>query len=262
MNFRIIIPLLMIVYISTNIILTIFDIKICETNGCELSKEIISIPYLYVNYLGLAFAFILFVLGYIKSNFFNFFSLMGLLSETIFIGMLFFVANTTCLFCMGFYLLLILNFILNKYTNKLYLLYPIMILITLSFFKYDNMNISKINLPENGKYLIQSETCKHCKEIKEFFKETNIEYKKLEVEESMALMNTLNLTTIPILIEKTEEGLIILDNKEKIKNYINKRIAPATTNIFTKMTTNNNLLIQNNKEEGCSIFSKKEEDCD
>jgi len=258
------IPFVIVIYIVSNIIMTLLDITICESNGCTLSKEIINISYLELNFIGLAYAIILLVLSILNHKYLKQFALLGILTETILISMLYLLTSELCLFCLGFYSLLILNYIVNQKEYKLdeMIIYVIGILIALTIINFNSNtpNIKPLNIQDNKNYLIQSKTCKHCKEIKEYMEGKNIEYIKIEVKEVMSLLETLNITTIPVLIKKEESVITIYKSKQSIKDSFENKKDSTNINPFSNIKNENNLFAPDPiLDEGCTI--KAEEDC-
>jgi glutaredoxin len=72
-----------------------------------------------------------------------------------------------------------------------------------------------------GLYLIQSETCSHCKKVKAYFSEHDIAYTPIASSEINArgFLKFVDISTIPVLIIKEHSSLTILKGDRKILAY-------------------------------------------
>lgn len=224
------IPLIIIIYISLNIFFTVADIQICPSNGCAIAKTIINVSYIQLNILGALFASLLFILGFLyvkKQNqkaktFFELFLLLGVVCETILFSYLYLSTSEICLFCLGFLSFLLLNFLLLPKENLKFLLLPLGVILSLSLI---DMKSGKANsfVDKDGLYLIQSDSCKYCKKVKAFMGENSISFIKQDVKESMAFLQSLNIDTIPVLVEKNDYEFKVIKGQAKIIDYLKEK---------------------------------------
>jgi glutaredoxin len=81
-----------------------------------------------------------------------------------------------------------------------------------------SMPKSEAFVTKDGNYLIQSPTCKHCKKVKAYLKENNIEFTKLDIDdiEARNFATFLDFKTIPILITKEGKNIKIINGDSNI----------------------------------------------
>jgi len=113
---------------------------------------------------------------------------------------LYFKSGTLCISCLIFYILVIINYLLLDIKSKNVLVIPFLIasiaLLDLDVNTTSNESIS-------SKYtLLQSQTCEHCKKVKEYLNDNSIEYKKEDYAKFSGLFSSLNITKIPVMIVK------------------------------------------------------------
>ena len=221
-------PLLFLIYLSVETYLKLHHSSLCHSKGCELAGGLLKIPAIELNYIGIASAVVLLVLGYLtyirafsKRYFFIFLSSM-ILFETIMLGYQYFASPELCKFCMGVYgsLLTIALFTMRE---KIFFLVPaiaapLIALYLLAIPKSDAF------ITKDANYLIQSKTCPHCKKVKEFLKEKNIDFIKLDAKsiEARNFIKYMGYTTIPLLVVKNGADITIVNGDENIIKYFSK----------------------------------------
>jgi len=219
---RVFLPFLLFVYISIETYLKLQHTSLCGEVGCALAGELLRFDHIYLNYFGLAGVLSLIITGYrsLKSRFFEtlFFIMLyaGIAFETTIIGYQFIANPEPCLFCLSVFssLLLIAFFSQMKH-------FAVVLAAVLFIF----LGLNTLTIPQNrsfvtapGLYLIQSETCSHCKKVKKYFSEHQIAYTPIASKEINArgFLKFVDIGTIPVLIIKEASGMTILKGDRKI----------------------------------------------
>ncbi|GIU01348.1 hypothetical protein TSL6_18540 [Sulfurovum sp. TSL6] len=219
---RVFLPFLLFVYIATETYLRLQHTSLCGEVGCALAGELLRFDHIYLNYFGLAGVLSLIISGYLslKSRWFEtlFFTMLyaGIAFETTIIGYQFIANPEPCLFCLSVFssLLVIALFSQMKY-------FAVVLATVLSIF----LGLNTLTIPQNrsfvtapGLYLIQSETCSHCKKVKKYFAEHQIAYTPISAKEINArgFLKFVDISTIPVLIIKESSSMTILKGDRKI----------------------------------------------
>ena len=219
---RVFLPFLLFVYISIETYLRLQHTSLCGEVGCALAGELLRFDHIYLNYFGLAGVLSLIITGYrsLKSRFFEtlFFIMLyaGIAFETTIIGYQFIANPEPCLFCLSVFssLLVIAFFSQMKH-------FAIVLAAVLFIF----LGLNTLTIPQNrsfvtapGLYLIQSETCSHCKKVKKYFSEHQIAYTPIASKEINArgFLKFVDIGTTPVLIIKEASGMTILKGDRKI----------------------------------------------
>ncbi len=259
-----ILPILFFIYNTTETVGKLMGASFCESTGCLFAGNLLRFDSLYLNYLGVASALLIMIVGFltykqkIDKKFFIVLIAASLLFESIMLGYQYYAAPMMCKFCMGIWGFLFAMMIAASRSYILFLL-PLLIapLLALSFLGIPKTQAYTV---EDGRYLIQSPTCPHCKKVKAYFKEYDIDYKKLDINtpEAKNFATFLNFSTIPIMIVKEGEHIEIINGDEAIlasfQTPQESDKAPAAVSIGDG----------SQKEGGCGFFdiSKVEESCD
>ena len=277
---RVFLPLLLLGYIATETYLKLQHTSLCGEVGCKLAGELLNFDAIYLNYVGIGGVFILMILGFLslKNKFYEALFFVGLYGAIAFEATIIsyqFVANPEpCLFCLGIIssLLLIALFSQPKHFG-----------ITLAtvvaiFVGMHTLGVSKNKnfMVENGTYLIQSETCPHCKKVKAYMAEHNIAYTPISTKEASArnFLKFAGVTSIPVLIlkEKLERKLIVGDKKiiayfeAQNKPEVNEEVthvAPAQSSSLDLTGTglSSDFLSAGADDEGCAITIAETPSC-
>lgn len=305
-------PLIIIVFLTINLLGVVFDFTICESDGCEASKSLLKINQSILYILALiGFVFLTIVGNYnIKTNFslkpmirmFNYFLGLILICETVLITYLIVKTGEICTICSIFYSLIWVNFIITSHFNSIdekelkeqtinfkFILLCVGLIVLILHMILDIKSDKDIKTIQNKYTLLQSESCSHCKATKEYLKNKNIEYSKERFEDYIGLFNTLNIKTIPVMVVKEDDKIVILNGENQVKNYFDNIVKEKTVNTFNSKINNslnfnnfsseqsfqlNNLTqsseIKNDissilpkQDEGCSIeVLKNEENCE
>ncbi len=219
---RVFLPFLLLLYVATETYLKLQNTSLCGEVGCKLAGELLRFNPLYLNYLGIGATFILIVLGYfsLKSKILErlFFIVLysAIAFETTIIGYQFIANPEPCAFCLGIYSSLLLIAALGHFKR-----FAAVVAVTLSiFFGLNTLAISKnkayaIN---DGLYLIQSETCGHCKKVKKYFKENDINYTSISVNEASArgFLKFVDISSIPVAVIKDKIGVRLINGDKGI----------------------------------------------
>ena len=276
---RVFLPLLLLGYIGTETYLKLQHTSLCGEVGCKLAGELLNFDAIYLNYVGLGGVFILMILGFLslKNKFYEALFFMGLYGAIAFEATIIsyqFVANPEpCIFCLGIIssLLLIALFSQPKHFG-----------ITLAtvvaiFVGMQTLGVSKNKnfMVENGTYLIQSETCPHCKKVKAYMAEHDIAYTPISTKEASArnFLKFAGVTSIPVLIlkEKLERKLIVGDKKiiahfeaQKEPKALEQKPTEAPTQSSTLdlgTAVSADFLSAGGDDEGCAITITETPDC-
>ncbi|NPA50413.1 MAG: hypothetical protein GXO02_02140 [Epsilonproteobacteria bacterium] len=255
---RVLLPLLLLVYIGVDTFLKINHSSLCEATGCRLASMILRFDPIYLNFMGLGAVAIILVLGWLslkKKEFEKLFFIAlfsAVIFESIMIGAQLFINPTPCIFCLGVYGLLLLILL---FSSKEYFMVAIVPLLAI-FIALSTLNFAKNEalFAKDGLYLIQSPTCPHCKRVKEFFKKENISYIKVDASNANGwyLARTLNISTIPILVEKRGGKIKIISGDRDIIEYFSKKKNKTNENKENKENkTVEPIPLQ--KAQGCSL---------
>jgi len=278
---RVFLPLLLLAYIATETYLKLQHTSLCGEVGCKLAGELLNFDAIYLNYVGIGGVFILIILGFLslKNKFYELLFFIGLYGAIAFEATIIsyqFVANPEpCLFCLGVIssLLLIALFSQPKHFG-----------ITLAtvvaiFVGMHTLGVSKNKnfMVKDGTYLIQSETCPHCKKVKAYLAQHHIKYTPISTKEASArnFLKFAGVTSIPVLIlkEKLERKLIVGDKKiishfeAQNKPEVSEEVAheaPAQSSSLDLTGTglSSDFLNAGGDDEGCAITITETPDCE
>ena len=269
-------PLLFFIYVTTEAVLKSFHSTLCESTGCLLADSLLRFDSIYLNFIGVADALVVLVLGWLSFNkkisekLFFMVLVASLLFETIMLGYQYFVSPEMCKFCMGVYTFLVIITLLSTKKYSLMVIPAVVsVIISLSFLALPKSQAFVIS---DGNYLIQSVTCPHCKKVKKYLKENNIEFTKLSIDdiEARNFATFLNFKTIPILLIKDGKSVQIINGDKNIINFFDNKSqnisVEESVEIDAGDTTDNSsaLLYQDDKaDEGCGFISldKLESNC-
>ena len=218
---RVFLPLLLLGYIGTETYLKLQHTSLCGEVGCKLAGELLNFDAIYLNYMGIGGVFILMLLGFLslKSKFYEALFFIGLYGAIAFEATIIsyqFVANPEpCIFCLGVISSLSIIALFSQPKHFGITLATVVAI----FVGMHTLGVSKNKnfMVENGTYLIQSESCPHCKKVKAYLSEHDIPYIPISTQEASArnFLKFTGITSIPVLIikEKLERKLIVGDKK-------------------------------------------------
>jgi len=263
-------PLLFLLYIAGETYLKLNHSSLCHSTGCELAGALLKFDSLYLNYFGMAAALLLLVVGIlsyakkIPEILFFIVLISSLLFETIMLGYQYWASPEMCKFCMGIYAFLAVTLLLSS--RKYFAMTIPAVISLLMALSFLNIPQSKSFVTEDGTYLLQSESCPHCKKVKKYMHENNIDFKKIDIEgiEAQHFATFLNFKTIPILITKEGKNIKIINgDKDIIDSYENS----STDDIVIEESVSINSAFNVVEEEGCgfanlnTIANEAESDC-
>ena len=278
MNFfsRVLLPLFLLIYIAIETYLKLNHTSLCEATGCKLAGELLRFNPLYLNYLGLGAVFTLLVLGYLslKSKLIEklFFMVLyaAIAFEATILGYQFLANPEPCIFCMGIFSSLVLIALLGQPKN-----FPLIAAIALSIFLGLNtlaITKNKSFLTQEGTYLLHSDTCPHCKKVKNYLAKHNIPYTPISIEEASArsFLKFAGFNTIPVLVLKDAQGVRMFEGDHKIithyenaNNTQSSKTVPKTTPAQQSSTLGlPNDLFSATSEPGCAITITETPDCE
>ena len=263
-------PVLFFLYIAIETVLKLFGSTLCESDGCALADSLLNFDSIYLNFIGLFDALIIVLIGWlsykkrIDDAFFYLVLFASLAFESIMIGYQFFVSPEMCKFCLGVYGFLIVMTLLSAY-RRLVVVIPVVISIWVSM-SFLAMPKTEAFVIKDGNYLIQSPTCSHCKKVKRYLKENNIEFTKLAIEdvEARNFATFLDFKSIPILIVKNGKNVKIINGDSKIINSFSKQKTPIVESTVvvedsvSLESSSNSLLYEEDEssaDEGCGFAS-------
>ena len=218
----IVLPILFFIYIAVDTYLKLNHSSLCESTGCQLAGALLRFDSIYLNFIGMASAIAIILVGIlsykekISEKFFFLVVGASLLFETIMLGYQFYASPEMCIFCMGVYafLLAILLLASPKYFG-ITMIGAMSVFMSLSFLSVPS---PKSYLSADGNYLIQSESCGHCRKVKEYMHEHDINFTKIDIGEIEAqnFATFLNFKTIPILLVKDGSNIKIINGDKDI----------------------------------------------
>lgn len=282
-----ILPIITLIYLIINLILLKYNIIICESDGCSLTKTILKVDVSVLYYLGISVYLTLLFLYFIKHKIL--FKLVILCIFVLESYMLFKFNQLTgeyCILCIGFYSLICLNLFVIFYTsiknfiiNTKLMIYFILFLLGMNIGLYilnnyillkENNNIINIQ-PLTKKYtVLGTNECKFCQKLKEKLITNNIDFESVDYYNYESTLKLLNFTQIPVLIIKKDNNMYEFVNGEKninkkleqkdvVDNIKEKSEVESIDNLYNSLLgiSSSN---QSEQEDGCTILST--EKCD
>jgi len=232
---RVFLPFLLLSYIALETYLKTQNTSLCGKVGCTLAGELLKFDPIYLHYFGLVAVFILLILGArsIKSKFFETLYFMvlyaGIAFEATILGYQFLSNPEPCIFCLGVFSSLLIIALFSHPKNFLVIFASILAL----YIALNTLAIPKnkayVTLP--GNYLIQSDTCSHCKKVKAYFKANNISYTPIQAKEvnARAFLKFVDIKSIPVLIMKEKSGISLLKGDQNIIAHFEAKKEPKKT---------------------------------
>lgn len=271
---RIFLPFLLLGYIGTETYLKVKHTSLCGDVGCKLAGELLKFDALYLNYFAIAGLFALIILGYLslKNRFFETLFFMGLYAAIAFEATILsyqFIANPEpCLFCLTIFASLLLIALFAHVKS-----FPIVLASVLALF----VGLNALSITQNkafvttpGLYLIQSETCSHCKKVKQYFADNDITYTAISTKEVNArgFLKFVDISTIPVLIKKEASGITLLTGDTKIIAHFEsaKEVEVPVTESPLEATESNTIELTSDflsagGDDGCALTITEVPDC-
>jgi glutaredoxin len=265
---RVILPTILIIYIGVETILKLQDSSLCDSTGCKLAGELLRFNSIYLNIFGMmgAGAIIFAGIKSLKSEIWERLFFITLYSAIAFEGIMIayqiLVNPEPCKFCIGVFSLLLLTGILANMRYFIHFL-PILLAVLSA--------ISTLNVPKNehliekdGIYLIHSNRCPHCLNVKNYFKEHSIDYKGIEVPSTTAkfFANVLNINQIPIVLIKSGKKIEVIYGDEPIIDSFEEKSRGRDYRDEVKSEGEERGSLFQKDNDGCSISLTGDEDCD
>ncbi len=253
---KIFLPAVLLVYVGLETYAKLNHGSICGSTGCKLAGDLLIFPDIYLNYLGLAAALSLLLFGLLSKNdnFFDklFFTVLysAIAFETIIFSYQYFVNPEPCIFCMGVYGLLI-GMALLANTSRVLFVIPLVLSLWFAMAILSTPRNSKM-LTDNGRYLIYSKKCPHCKKVKKYFEEHNVSYSPIPISNPNALwlLRILGITKVPVLLENDRNHIEVTDgDAEIITNFTDRE----KKNISDENIDAKSLSYNKKESSGCEI---------
>jgi len=263
-------PLLFLLYIVGETYLKLNHSSLCASDGCALADALLNFDSIYLNYFGMLAALTILILGILSYKktipeiLFFIVVISSLLFETIMLGYQYFASPEMCKFCMGIYAFLVVILLLSS-RKYFAMAVPavISVVMALSFLAIPNASpfVSK-----DGTYLLQSDSCAHCKKVKTYLNDNNIEFTKIDIGniEAQHFATFLNFKSIPILITKEGKNIKIINGDKSIIESFETISDEITIEESVSINTSFNVV----EEAGCgfaslnTIATEEESDCD
>jgi len=280
---RVFLPFLLLAYIATETYLKLQHTSLCGEVGCKLAGELLNFDPMYLNYFGLAGVLMLILLGFLslKSKFYESLFFVGLYSAIAFEATILsyqFIANPEpCIFCLGIFSSLLLIALVSAWKH-----FAITLATVLAIFVGLNtlaVTKNKAFITDSGNYLIQSDSCPHCKKVKSYLAEHNIPYIPISTQEASArsFLKFVGTTSIPVLVMKEKYETVLLTGDKKIIAHFEENKSAVTPAKTQEKTTDNpdqsssldlgigglssDFLTAGASDEGCAITITKTPDC-
>ncbi|CAA6812563.1 MAG: Unknown protein [uncultured Campylobacterales bacterium] len=219
-------PMILILYIVGNYILTSTGNAVCESSGCKIAEDTINIDSLYLNCMGALFGVILILVSWQK-KLSNFILYAGILFESLMIGYQFFVSGSMCYYCLGVYGILLLTAVARfKFIVPITTIATVVVFYMMVKFVMLDGVITKTS---NTVFLFGSPTCEHCIEVKEYLNRNNVafEFKDVLDMNNQYIMKFFKISSIPVVVVKNIDNIDILLTKEKVKEYYKDKSKPS-----------------------------------
>ncbi len=260
---RVLLPLLLFAYIAVETYAKLHHTSICGTTGCELAGELLRFNSLYLNYFGAAGALFITLFGWLslRRKIFEtlfFITLYAAIAfESIMISYQLLANPEPCIFCLGVYGGLLLIALLSRWRYLLYAL-PAIAALFVSMGALA-LTANRSIMTEDGTYLIASKTCPHCKNVKNYFAKSAIDYTNISIKDANArfFIKQLGIHTIPVLVIKEKNHTTILKGDQRIIAYFDNEGKKETA---TESDDTNPVGIYN-QEEGCSASILQDTGC-
>ena len=213
-----------------------FQTSICSTPSCYIVKELLLIEKKHLLLLAFVFYALLLVLLslYHKTekkvfrNLLLYFLTAGLIANTYLIAFLYLGAKLSCHFCLGIFTITLgvaisaFFYLKNELISSLHFLIALFFaILSLSFSFFVSSSQPVVSKNDESLILIYSENCPACQKILEISKSSNIELKKVPLNQAFSLVKTLNLKNLPILLEVKNEKIEIYSDFETIIQKLN-----------------------------------------
>ena len=272
---RVFLPFLLLAYIVTETYMKLQNTSLCGEVGCKLAGELLRFDPLYLNYLGIGATLVLLVLGYfsltskILERLFFIVLYSAIAFETTIIGYQFIANPEPCIFCLGIYSSLLFMALLSNSKR-----FAAVLAVTLSiFFGLNTLAIgaNKAYAINDGLYLIQSESCGHCKKVKKYFKENDINFTPISVNEASArsFLKFVDISSIPVAVIKDQTGIKLITGDKAIITHFNtenttENTMQASTNVPPQSSSLDlsTDLFSATSEPGCAITVVETPSCD
>ncbi len=275
---RVFLPFLLLGYIGLETYLKFQNTSLCGEVGCKLAGQLLKFDPIYLHYFGLVSVFVLVILGArsITSSFFEMLYFMVLYAaiafEATILGYQFLANPEPCIFCLGVFSSLLVIALFSHVKNFIVILAAILaVYIALNTLAIPK-NKAYVTIP--GNYLIQSDTCAHCKKVKAYFKDNNISYTSIQAKEVNArgFLKFVDINSIPALIMKDNSGITLLKGDQKIIAHfeakkepeksveISQEIIPESTQSVPMELSSD--FLSAGGDEGCALTVVEEVACD
>lgn len=275
---RVFLPFLLFGYIALETYLKFQNTSLCGEVGCKLAGELLKFDPIYLHYFGLLSVFVLIILGArsMTSTFFETLYFMALYAaiafEATILGYQFLANPEPCIFCLGIFSSLLVIALFSHPKNFIILLAPILaVYIALNTLAIPK---NKAYVTQPGNYLIQSDTCAHCKKVKAYFKDNNISYTSIQAKEVNArgFLKFVDINSIPVLIMKENSGITLLKGDQKIIAHFEAEKEPGKSveisqDTIPESTQNAPLTLSSDflsagGDDGCTLSVVEEVSCD
>ena len=292
---RIVLPLLLLAYISVETYLKLQNSSLCGEVGCKLAGELLRFDPMYLNYFGMAGAFMLMVFGTLSLKRKRFETLFfmslyaGLAFEATILSYQFVATPAPCIFCLGIFSSLLLIALVANY--KYFVIILAMVLAIFVGLNTLAVTKNKSFVTAEGNYLIQSKTCPHCIKVKDYLADNNIAYTGISTTEASArsFLKFVSTKSIPVLVikEKMHTQLItgdkaIIAHFEALKakeaqskviqtNNVLSETNTTSTEVLTEISSSadlssgglsEDLLSAGGDDDGCAITITETPDCE
>jgi glutaredoxin len=276
---RVFLPLLLLGYIALETYLKFQNTSLCGEVGCKLAGELLKFDPLYLHYLGLAsvLALVLFGIRSIKSAFFEtlYFMLLyaAITFEATILGYQFLANPEPCTFCLGIFSSLLVIAFFSHMKHFIVILAAVLAL----YIALNTLAIpqNKAYVTQPGNYLIQAETCSHCKKVKAYFSDNSITYTSISTKEVSArgFLKFVDISTIPVLIMKDTSGISLLkgdqniikhfEAQKELKNTteVSQDVVPASTQ-NASIGLSSDFLSAGGDDGGCALTIVEEVACE
>ena len=268
--------------------------ELCFNTGCKVVEGMLSLSPLFINGLGALFFLLILILFFLERRLKDFSFLFDLLiiaafsCEGILIGIQLFLARTYCSYCLLIASIILVIGLLRGgriilsglfiVALELFLIsnikFPISTDITLTQGTY---GVKTCSSPNSVAYLIFSQNCPHCKKV---LKELNgcvsceihfnpisrikkellpgmIPVDNYKPEVNILALKILGINSIPVLIQRTENGFTIIKGDKAILNFIRTNcFCPGNQKIAPLIPQEGDFLLEGPESGVCSLMEE------
>ncbi len=222
-----IISLFGIILTSLEFVSNLFHKSICSTEGCRIVAESVRFSDAIIVFTGLSVFLLLFLLSFCRNKtcqkLIDALLITALSAEGVFVGYQLFRVKTICIFCITvFFTFVILTLIRSM--KRTFVLTGFLSFASVLFVMFMLKPVGASNVSFNATYtIIYKEGCPHCEKVMKKAEEKGIDFKKVNAQECISFLKSLNIKEVPVLVVNEKAQKIIVIGDKNIENFLFRR---------------------------------------